>query len=219
MKEVEILTGEFGERIGQLSLADAISQNHTRLENSFNRLYPDKSYDDCKQEVVDKIDEEQTAYELDIKLRMNYLARHGPNYRSIPFLLSIAYCIESQRAFEKGNTEEAWAFIPYAESFAEMAEEDFILEAERLDSVARAGGQGRAAKFKPAKDEAIRLLKENRPEDGWKNDINYAIKLIEDDLCCFIEKEKIDLNWGELNKTLKRWLKVKNSEIRTEFER
>lgn len=206
---------ELGSREEKLSLADTISQNHAHLTNSYNRLYPNDSYDDFKAEVIGKIDDGWTAEDLDIEFRLDYLLRHGSNYRLIPIILSIAYCIQSQRAFEKGDSEKAWSFIPTAKSFTDMASNDQMREAEVHRAVAQAGGQGRAATFRPAKVEAIRLLHENHGGLGWKKK-KVAIDHIVNDLKDFIINNQIDLGRVELSRRLSDWI-TNDAEIRAVY--
>lgn len=212
----------FEAQLGGLSIEDAINQYHERLKICFNRLCSNENYNDFKQTIVEEINNGLTTEEMDIGCRFEYLARIGPNFRLIPIRLAIASCIQSQSAFDSGDSENAWSFLSKASSYAEMAFNEPIRHDEVRQKITESGVLARQIKINLVKAEAIRLLNKNSPQGGWKYKSS-AIKSIEKPLYEFILKlknrksSKPILTETNLSNTLSRWSLEKGSAISAAF--
>lgn len=133
-----------------------------------------------------------------------------------PFLYACVLNELAQQALDGNNVQKSWPLIVQASASAEGAAIHAFYGSE-IDTTAAlnhrravAGAEARRAKFQPAKDYAISLIREKRPKYGW-DDLMHAAESIEQDLANFVEAKKIGLRKELLTKTLRRWFKEDES--------
>lgn len=192
----------------KLSQADNINIIHESLKDCFNQLQRNESFDTYKQKIISAIDKGIRAENMACDLWASYLQRQSPQSRSVPICLSIAFCRQSQKTFERGDTEKAWLYIAKAKSYAYAAVNNPKWKAEKLlEGRSKGGKTASNVRYKAPKDEAIKLLKEKCPDGGWDN-ISSAIKEITGGMESFIESNFINLTLSELPRTLRKWIKT-----------
>ena len=102
------------------------------------------------------------------------------------------------------NLINMWNGACWALEMVEFKEESNKLKRE----AASLGGKRKSQKYRPVKDEVIRLLKKNKPEDGWKSKAA-AINSLEEEISKFIEldfhKNSNWTSWDKLYRTISDW--------------
>ncbi len=147
--------------------------------------------------------------------RLEHIAadQMSPKY---PFLYACVLNELAQQALDNGNNYQSWPLIVQASASAEGAAIHAFYRSE-IDTTAAlnhrraiAGAEARKAKFQPAKDYAIILMREKRPKHGW-DDFMHAAESIKNELGDFVERQQNGLRRELLAKTLKRWFKEDES--------
>ena len=138
------------------------------------------------------------------------LKKFGP---FAPLIVSCAYCCEASRSLKANNRELAWSLIADAQYWCgvSMANKAVPLAIEKTikesrTGTARVGGNKRAERFQPIKDEAYRLCKEKCPSKGWHS-VKQAADTIAEEVDNFSRGLKIPMS-SRLNITIADWLRV-----------
>lgn len=85
----------------------------------------------------------------------------------------------------------------------------------KIDSGKKVGGR-RAVYFNPVRDELVRLLITECPDEGWRSKAK-AAESIADKLNFFIDSHGIKLNADNLESTVLRWSSAKYPEVKKAF--
>lgn len=154
--------------------------------------------------------------ELELDNYFEFLSKQGSDYLLTPIVLATAYCMDSQKAFENGDIENARSFIGRAKRFAEEASQARIDTIETRHGIAQAAGNASSKKqYGAAKAQVIVLLETKRPVGGWTRSL--AIKEISKELESYVAAEGIKLKWVEFPDLLKRWI-TKDPSIKAAYD-
>ena len=130
-----------------------------------------------------------------------------------PVIISCAYCCEAARALSANSRDLAWSLIANAQYWCgvSMSNKAVPLAIEKTikesrTGTAREGGNKRAERFQPIKDEAYRLCKEKCPSKGWHS-VKQAADTIAEEVDNFSRGLKIPMS-SRLNITIADWLRV-----------
>lgn len=196
----------------ELSLIEAIDENQKKLRL---QLDPDTNPDEpdaTTNEIRIMLDSGEITKDFLGGQLLRQFTSQVSDPSTIPLFHSLISTELSRRALQSGNKEKAWALIAHASYLAGLAEglslpsSTVREEFDNRKEAARKGALARNEKFKPAKDEAAKLLRERKPEGGWKS-FNAAASAISKDLSDFISKNRISLSSEKIPATLKRWIK------------
>lgn len=147
------------------------------------------------------------------------------------------YSRQSDEAADAGLDHEASTALHNASLFCALAVEhnELKYDVEVRSKLARAGGDAKAKKFQPLKDEVVHLLGTMRPASGWRTHANVIRtfcdtrpyengdktgKLTPGPITLFQESANLPAKLGSENmeKTLRNWLK-RDEAIKAAFER
>lgn len=208
------ITASMNESIGNTTVVEAIARNHSLLRDHFFDSVLDLDHYIQLLEGIRAVignpalqAELETQWENeDIQLdeAVKTLLHH---VRYACLYLELGSDAEAQK-----NRARAWAFTNYASVMVgEIIEKSAaILNAMKVDDRSNQNSinaQGRNKSTLLVKEEAAKLLKDRRPEDGWPNKVK-AVSALEDPLAEFIEKNKIPaLQISNIEKWLTVWLR------------
>lgn len=197
----------------KLSFADTIDLKLVSLSLSLTGLLPNISYADFEQDMNNLVDDGQVTDCTMSDEWTNYISENNSDRQLNLYKLSFIYCILAKRAYEDAESDKARSLIEKASYFSDLF--DAVAEAEASKNSAEDRRKGRSKggnttsniRYKTAKNEAIRLLKEKCPDGRWDN-ISSAIKEITGGMESFIGSNFITLDLDELPRTLRRWIKT-----------
>jgi len=192
------------ESIGQTTVSEAIGRNHGFLLQHFFepllerdehlKLLEDIRLVTSDPELQGKLvgNWEHEAYETGCKI-------HGIDEEINILLQRVRYAclyLELARAAEENkDRDRAWAFNNESSlMIGEIIEKsETILNAMETDKRSTQNsknGKGRIKNFLPAKEEAVRLLEDMKPEDGWPT-LASAVTALDEPLAHFILSNRI----------------------------
>lgn len=129
-----------------------------------------------------------------------------------PSLVLFAYCNQAMKAQEKGEIDVAWKFLIEASYWLGMVNATSVMPAiqevvakNARSENAKAGGKALAKKFEAYKEEAFRLIREKKPENGWKSRRQASIKIC-DEIVAFSVKKGQPMSEQQAQKTIYGWL-------------
>jgi len=129
-----------------------------------------------------------------------------------PSLVLFAYCNQAMKAQEKGEIDVAWKFLIEASYWLGMVNATSVMPAiqevvakNARSENAKKGGGARAKKYETYKEEAFRLIREKKPENGWKSPRQASFKIC-DDMIAFSIKNGQPMSEQQAQKTIYGWL-------------
>ncbi|MBK1889292.1 hypothetical protein Undi14_04550 [Undibacterium sp. 14-3-2] len=204
-------------------LATSVKKNSDDLEYLFKTYIKDQTFNELKVRINQGIEDgSYGAYWIkDTMFFMgDRIAADDPCYT--PLLLWMIFTILIEHVMLSDKREDAWPMLCLARYYAGDARTYFYLknsqvfDGNRRESASR-GGKARSEQHSGrAKKQAIILVKELRPQQGWSSE-HTAIKRIVGDLKQFCIDRKIKLKPEGLQNNLKRWLK-NDEDFRYEFK-
>lgn len=191
---------------------ESIESAELKIKQIFKAKYPERNFDKDIIETHKDYYQKDTAEETISRAWTLLLHEEQKISEICLILLQHAYILTKQAksAKEKGNlTEPSEIFINITHLIRLAEQPEYAPsynEADRRKEIARSGGIKRRENLKPAKEEAARLLRKNKPSNGWKNP-SEAVSGIKEELFKFIKSQNINLGITGLPATVKRWLK------------
>lgn len=200
----EELAINMNESIGKTTIGEAIGRNHGILLQHFFepllerdehlKLLEDIRLVTSDPELQGKLmeDWEHEVYEPGCKI-------HGLNEEINILLQRVRYAclyLELARATEENKgRDRAWAFNNEVSlMIGEIIEKSEAIlnamEGDKRSSQNSKNGKGRIKNFLPVKEEAVRLLEELKPEDGWPT-LTSAVTALDEPLAHFILSNRI----------------------------
>lgn len=198
----------------------SLDQVYANLKASFLRLRANENFDDFAHGVADAMADGLSYDEIEGKIFDFHFQKKGRDVQLIPIRISIANCVLAKRAFDCGKNREAYLLIDRAIYYSDMVSEH-VLEGMKQQAInlrraaAIAGGRGKSEKYRPIKNELIRLLHENRPPDGWDS-ISTAFSDIEMSLSRYNAANGDIVADGALLAAVLRW--AKTEPVRSAFD-
>lgn len=132
--------------------------------------------------------------------------------------LTLGYFCLAKIAFENGETDKSWRYFSEAKYHLALADISNSLNNQKFamprTEAARKGGtkasenrKNKNSAINKAKDEAIRLIEECRPTNGWENELQMKKSIIKP-LDTFVKNpEFTNQPWAmDMNSTLSDWL-------------
>lgn len=200
------------ERLANKSPETLILNTWESLRATYEIIPENPCFDDFIQGLRDDIKKGKVSEELLDDRWLTHIAtdQMNPIY---PFIYACVLNEIAQKTLDSGDLNRSWPLIVHASTKAEVAAVHAFYNSEIDISAAlnhrRASIAAKASnsKLQPAKDYAVTLMREKRPEHGWL-DLKHAAQSIESELGGFIERERISLSKNLLVNTLKRWHKT-----------
>lgn len=208
------ITANMNESIGNTTIDEAIARNHQiLLDHFFDSLLELDDYIKLLKEIRAAISDPALQVELETHWRNEDSQQseetttllHHVRYACL--YLELAITAEAQK-----GRDRAWAFTNYASLMVgEIIEKSAAIlntmEADDRSNQNSRNAQGRNKSILLVKEEAARLLKEKRPEDGWPTKVK-AVTDLEEPLAEFIKKNNIPiLQTSNIEKWLTAWLR------------
>ena len=199
------------EKLSNKSQTDLIFDTWQSLHLTYESIFGNTHFDEFISAIKDGMNKGDITEEVLNDQRLLHIAsdQASPEF---PFLYSCVLCILAEQAIDNEDSHRTWPLIVQASASSEAAALHAFYKSH-IDSPselnqrrAYAGAEARKAKFQPAKDYAIKLLKEKQPKNGW-SDFTDAANSIKKELTDFIEDQRISLSKDLIVNTLKRWLK------------
>jgi len=199
------------EKLSKINFDEFIHGLRQSLRASYELIFEDTEFDEYMQSIRVNIesgdlDQERLNDEL-----INYLASTplSPHY---PFLRAAVLTDLTLQALARKDYE---AFIAlalqasaYVEGAAVHAQFNALLDipAALRRRTTQAAAAARSETFQLAKDQALLLISQRRPSDGW-DDLTHAAESIEEELGAFIKSNKISLTKKRIVSNLRQWAK------------
>ena len=198
--------------IGNKSLIENITQTQDSLKAIYKTINPAFDFDVFLKMVqynlaTGNIDEEALNFEW-----IKYISSSSSD-PNIPLLRGTILNELAKMAHNVQHTNQAWAFALNASSLAAQASTHSLLISapsllqNNLRERARTGALARSEKhYQPAKEQAMKLMREKCPVGGWK-DIQSAALAIKSEFSEFINSNQLLLRAALIEDTIKRWIK------------
>lgn len=194
---------------------DLIINTWESLRDTYEIVFKNTKFDDFMQALRDGIEKGEITENVLNERQLEHLA-HDPMCPDYPFLYACVLNDLAQKTLDCGNHDASWSLLAQASASAKEAavhafynsEIDIPAALKRRRAVA--GAEASNAKLQPAKDYAIILITERRPNHGWE-DLTHAAQSIEKELNDFIHNQRISLSKERIVTTIKRWHKEDDS--------
>jgi len=199
------------DKLYEIDIDEFIKGIWESLRQAFKFMPEDKSFDEYTKQVRegiaigsitdDWVNEPQSEYFGSNPLSLEY-----------PFRRAIVLAELTQQALNRGDNLSFLALALKASAAVESA--SVHAEFQSMLNVpaalrrhrAEKGGAARAKTFQLARDHALVLIRDQRPEDGW-DDITHAAETISEKLYQFIRNNNISLTQDRIVSNLKKWAK------------
>lgn len=129
-----------------------------------------------------------------------------------PSLVLFSYCNQAMKAQERGEIDLAWRFLIEASFWLGMAGATSVMPAiqeviakDARSETAKKASDARNQKYDNYKEEAFRLVREKKPENGWKSRRQASFKIL-DDVMAFSIKMRQPMSAQQAQKTIYGWL-------------
>lgn len=210
--ELKMGNSDIFKEIGNKSLIENITQTQNSLKTIYKNINPAFDFDVFLKMVqyniaTGNIDEEALNFEW---TKYTSSSSYDPN---IPLLRGTILNELAKMAHDLQHTNQAWAFALSASSLAVQASTHSLLISapsilqNNLRERARTGALARFEKHpQPAKEQAMKLMREKCPVGGWK-DIQSAAFAIKSELSEFINSNQLLLRPVLIEDTIKKWIK------------
>jgi hypothetical protein len=208
------ITASMNESIGNTTVVEAIARNHSMLRDHFFDSLLDL---DHYIQLLEGIREVTSNPALQAELETRWENEDIQRDEAIKTLLhhvryACLYLELGSDAEAQKNRDRAWAFTNYASLMVgEVIEKcAAILNTMKTDDRSNQNSrnaQGRNKSILLVKEQAARLLKEKRPQDGWPTKVK-AVTDLEEPLAEFIKNNNIPaLQISNIEKWLTAWLR------------
>lgn len=208
--EVRIVTGELGAYEKRKTLKDVITDCIAALRDFHEDAWSGDSFEECFRKTSEAIENQLLDSETMSEEWTAYAVGQDPDPFSTPFKHSLIYSLLAQRASVDGKPDVAWPLVSKASRLLGLAEGAYSRSEPSASEVrrqmAKKGGSTKNEKHVGrVKKEAIRLLIDRRPPEGW-DDTKAAVEAIEKDLTSFVKDNKIALVEFNLKKNIGKWI-------------
>lgn len=199
------------EKLHEIDIERFIKDIWQSLRNSYELISEGNRFDEYMQQLREGIASGDITDDWIQAALIDYLAS-TPFSSEYPFRRAAVLVELTQQALDKGDN---LAFLALAlkasasvESASVHAEFNSMIDVPAALRRRRAeeGAAARAETFQPAKDHALLLIRERRPDDGW-DDLTHAAESIEKELGAFIKTNEISLTNGRIVSNLRQWSK------------
>lgn len=208
------ITASMNESVGNTTIDEAIARNHRiLLDHFFEPLLELDDYIKLLEDIRAAISDPVLQVELEARWRNEDIQRDEATSTLLRHVKYACLYLELARTAEvRKDRDRAWAFTNHASLMVgEVIEKSAaILNAMKANDRSNQNSrnaQGRNKSVLLVKEQAARLLKEKRPEDGWPTKVK-AVTDLEGPLAEFIEKNNIPaLQISNIEKWLTAWLR------------
>lgn len=195
----------------RIDFVTALDINLKDLKRRFESLAPDRDFDSFLQAIKNSIDQSDSTDALHSQWDIDLIAFRGADCVLIPIKRSIAYCLEAQNYFRKGNSDKAWYLFSQAKYhtgylYGLRTDTSNFKEYLSQQALSQRGADARSNLYEKAKSKMRDLLKSECPEEGWGRPAS-VIKTIAPEMATFIRKNSIPLREEILFTRLMVWLK------------
>lgn len=197
------------EKLSEINIDEFVKGLWQSLRASYELIFKDAEFEEYMQSMREKIESGDLNQERLNDELITYLASAplSPHY---PFLRAAVLTELTQQALTRKDYAafialalQASASVEGASVHAQFNSMLDIPTALRRRAT-QAGGAARAATFQLAKGQALLLISQRRPNDGW-DDLTHAAESIEEELGEFIKSNKISLTKKRIVSNLRQW--------------
>ncbi|MDO9178188.1 MAG: hypothetical protein Q7U16_07655 [Agitococcus sp.] len=186
----------------------------SQLEKYWIGLSPENNEYDFSQfhaDLTSEVESGQVDDDYILFAQTDYLFNQNVKTIRKLILVSCTYAHLANIAYEQGHKEKAWSLLTQAFYYQGICSgypgENSYLSPNKRREVAKSGGIARAKKYNLIKEEALRLLQEKTPQEGWPKK-QKAIDTIRQGVLDYIEGMK-DRNITLSSANIDEWLKKK----------